>query len=64
MYGKVEDPSSRAAYCQFTDMLFPEAVSLSKLYLRAKRGCKLMQNFEVLREALEQVGINREVPVE
>lgn len=63
-YDKVEDLSSGAVYCQFTDILFPGAVNLSKVNLRAKRGRESIQNFEALREAFEQVGVDRELRVE
>ncbi|KAL1470190.1 hypothetical protein MTO96_040592 [Rhipicephalus appendiculatus] len=63
-YDKVEDLSSGAAYCQFTDILFPGAVNLSKVNLKAKRLRESIQNYEALREAFDQVGVNRELPVE
>lgn len=63
-YDKVEDLSSGVAYCQLTDILFPGAVNLSKLNLKPNRPRESTQNFEALREAFEQVGITREVPVE
>lgn len=63
-HGKIEDLCSGAAYCQFMDMLFPGTIDLAKVNLRAKRGRESVQNFEALREAFEQVGVDREVPVE
>lgn len=67
-YGKVDDLSSGAAYSQFTDMVLAGALCGScpshKVNLRAKKVCESIHNFEVLREAFERVGVDREVPVE
>ncbi|KAH6943936.1 hypothetical protein HPB50_000650 [Hyalomma asiaticum] len=50
-YGNEEDQSAGAGYCQFTDVIFAGAVSLSKVNMKGMQGGVLMQNFKVLREA-------------
>ncbi|CAD7687312.1 unnamed protein product [Nyctereutes procyonoides] len=53
---KIEQLCSRAAYCQFMDMLFPGSIALKKVKFQAKLEHEYIQNFKILQAGFKRMG--------
>jgi RP/EB family microtubule-associated protein len=62
-YTNIEDLCTGAAYCQLMDKLFPGSVSMSRIKYKTKLEHEYIQNFKLLQEAFNKVGVNKVFPV-
>lgn len=62
--GKVEQMSTGAAYCQFLDMLFENAIPMRKVKFDAKLERESKQNWKILQHGLKKVGVYKTIPVD
>lgn len=58
-YTKIEDMSNGAAFCQIFDYLHPKAVALNRVNFNASNPPEVMNNFKVLQESFDKVGIKQ-----
>ncbi|VDO92262.1 unnamed protein product [Soboliphyme baturini] len=63
-FTKVEEMCSGAAYCNFMDLLFPGSVQLKKVKWNTKLEHEYIQNFKIMQEAFNKLGVDKIVPVE
>jgi RP/EB family microtubule-associated protein len=62
-YTNIEDLCTGAAYCQLMDKLFPGIVSMSRIKYKTKLEHEYIQNFKLLQEAFNKVGVDKIFPV-
>ncbi len=58
-YSKIEETANGAASCQLMDALHPGSVQLSRVDYNASRDFECLQNYQVLQEAFQKVGIDK-----
>jgi len=63
-FGKIEELSTGAAYCQFMDMLFPGSVNLKKVKFNTKLEHEFIQNFKVLQAGFKRMEVEKVIPVD
>lgn len=61
---KIEQLGSGAVYCQIIDMMFPNAITMSKVKFNAKLDYEFTHNLKLLQQALIKNGIKRTIEVE
>ncbi|XP_035583245.1 microtubule-associated protein RP/EB family member 1-like [Zalophus californianus] len=61
---KIEQLCSGAAYCQFTDLLFPGSIALKKVKFQAKLEHEYNQNFKILQGGFKRMGVDKIIPVD
>uniref|UniRef100_A0A452U956 Calponin-homology (CH) domain-containing protein n=1 Tax=Ursus maritimus TaxID=29073 RepID=A0A452U956_URSMA len=61
---KIKQLCSGAAYCQFTDMLFPGSNALKKVKFQAKLEHEYIQNFKILQAGFKRMGVDKIIPVD
>lgn len=63
-FTKIEQMCTGAAYCQFLDMLFENAIPIKKVKFQAKLEHEYIQNWKLLQASFKKVGVDKAVPVE
>uniref|UniRef100_A0A914WLW0 Microtubule-associated protein RP/EB family member 1 n=1 Tax=Plectus sambesii TaxID=2011161 RepID=A0A914WLW0_9BILA len=61
---RIEDMSTGAAYCQFTDLLFPNSIQLKKVKWNSKLEHEWIKNWQLLQTAWKTLGVDKIVAVE
>jgi len=61
---KIEQLGSGSIYCQILDVIHPGKVSLSKVNWKAKSDYEFINNFKILQNSFDKLGIKRHVEVE
>src|SRR5689334_12933984 len=56
---RIEDMSTGAAYCQFTDLLFPNSIPLKKVKWNSKLEHEWMKNWQLLQAAWKTLGVDK-----
>ncbi len=60
---KIEELGSGAVYCQIVDVVNPGKVALSKVNWKAKADYEFLNNYKILQNAFDKVGIKRYIEV-
>uniref|UniRef100_A0AC35U9C2 Calponin-homology (CH) domain-containing protein n=1 Tax=Rhabditophanes sp. KR3021 TaxID=114890 RepID=A0AC35U9C2_9BILA len=63
-FSKIEELSSGAAYAQFTQMLFPDKINLTRIKWNSKQPIDWISNWKVVQTAWKTIGIDKPIPVE
>ncbi|KAI6178558.1 Microtubule-associated protein RP/EB family member 3 [Aphelenchoides besseyi] len=63
-FTKIEQLHTGAAYCQFTDFLFPDSIALKRVKWSSRLELDWLSNWKLLQVAWKQLGIDKVVPVE
>lgn len=65
-FAKIEDLSTGAAYCQFMDMLFPDAnvINLKSVKLNTKLEHESVNNWKLVQKAFKKQGVDKIIPVD
>lgn len=62
--GRIEETCSGAVACQLCDSLYPGKVNMSKVRWDAKADFEYVQNYKVLQDCFNKVGISKRIPVQ
>uniref|UniRef100_A0A915BE75 Uncharacterized protein n=1 Tax=Parascaris univalens TaxID=6257 RepID=A0A915BE75_PARUN len=63
-FGKIEDMHTGAAYCQFTDFLFPGSIQLRRVKWNSNLELDWLSNWKLLQTSWKTLGVDKIVPVE
>ncbi|VDD95493.1 unnamed protein product [Enterobius vermicularis] len=63
-FTRIEDMHTGAAYCQFTDFLFPGSIQLRRVKWNSKLELDWLDNWKLLQTAWKSLGVEKIVPVE
>jgi RP/EB family microtubule-associated protein len=58
-FANIEELRSGSAYCQLMDKLFPGIVSMNRIKYKTKLEHEYIQNFKILQEAFDKVGVDK-----
>lgn len=58
-FTRIEDMSTGAAYCQFTDLLFPGQVQLKKVKWNSKLEHEWINNWKLVQTAWKELGVDK-----
>lgn len=60
---KIEQLGAGSAYCQLLDMMYPGKVSLAKVNWKAKSEYEFINNFKILQQSFNKLGVNRNIDI-
>lgn len=63
-FAKIEEMHTGAAYCQFTDFLFPGAIQLRRVKWNSRLELDWLSNWKLLQTSWKTLGVDKIVPVE
>eukprot|EP01114_Cavostelium_apophysatum_P015191 TRINITY_DN4092_c0_g1_i2.p1 TRINITY_DN4092_c0_g1~~TRINITY_DN4092_c0_g1_i2.p1 ORF type:complete len:108 (-),score=25.91 TRINITY_DN4092_c0_g1_i2:91-414(-) len=63
-YTKVEQTCTGAAHCQIMDAIYPGKVPLSKVKFDAKHEYEWVNNFKVLQNVFDKLGLDKFIDVQ
>ncbi|KHN81724.1 Microtubule-associated protein RP/EB family member 3 [Toxocara canis] len=63
-FAKIEDMHTGAAYCQFTDFLFPGSIQLRRVKWNSNLELDWLSNWKLLQTSWKTLGVDKIVPVE
>uniref|UniRef100_A0A0N5AX45 Microtubule-associated protein RP/EB family member 1 n=1 Tax=Syphacia muris TaxID=451379 RepID=A0A0N5AX45_9BILA len=63
-FSRIEDMHTGAAYCQFTDFLFPGSIQLRRVKWNSKSELDWLDNWKLLQTSWKSLGVEKIVPVE
>ncbi|KAL3985832.1 EB1-like C-terminal motif family protein [Acanthocheilonema viteae] len=63
-FAKIEEMHTGAAYCQFTDFLFPGSIQLRRVKWNSRLELDWLSNWKLLQTSWKTLGVDKIVPVE
>uniref|UniRef100_A0A0R3RME6 Calponin-homology (CH) domain-containing protein n=1 Tax=Elaeophora elaphi TaxID=1147741 RepID=A0A0R3RME6_9BILA len=63
-FAKIEEMHTGAAYCQFTDFLFPGSIHLRRVKWNSRLELDWLSNWKLLQTSWKTLGVDKIVPVE